>query len=186
MSNSYKIGDKVKFASEANYSFWKRDGIDFSKCYGIVTGTDRTHCVDVDIFHEDGSPYYPHEDNQPRHPWTFLLEEIYPAYNMAKEIIIWALPPGKSDPIHEVPISSRCRTPEDVEKVKTAAAADGWHGFRVVEFDPDEDPSVQFGRRAVAKNLSNEQVAKASAILSKKPTKEDDHGKDQLQARRQG
>lgn len=54
---------------------------------------------------------------------------------MKAEIHIWALPPGATDRLDEQVISTRCRTADDVEKVKAAASADGWHGFRVVNWD---------------------------------------------------
>lgn len=50
---------------------------------------------------------------------------------MKAEYILWALPKGSNDRMEEKPMTSMPLTMEQVEKVKQAAAKDGWHSFRV-------------------------------------------------------
>ena len=58
---------------------------------------------------------------------------------MPKRYILWALPKGQTDRLHEQPMTSLPLTQEQVERVKSAASKDGWHGFRTV-MDTDERP----------------------------------------------
>jgi hypothetical protein len=51
------------------------------------------------------------------------------------EYILWALPKGSSDRMDEKPMTSMPLTVAQVEKVKQAAAKDGWHSFRVQKDD---------------------------------------------------
>jgi hypothetical protein len=57
-----------------------------------------------------------------------------------KIIVIWGLPKGETERYMEAVLSSRCKTEDDVRKVKAAAAADGWHSFRVATMDDNEKP----------------------------------------------
>lgn len=52
-----------------------------------------------------------------------------------KEILIYALPKGETERYTEDLISSRCKTDKDIAAVKAAAAKDGWHSFRVAEYN---------------------------------------------------
>lgn len=45
-------------------------------------------------------------------------------------IILWALPAGETDRLHERPLTSFPLTPAQADKVEEAAGRDGWHGFR--------------------------------------------------------
>ncbi len=47
-----------------------------------------------------------------------------------KKFFLWALPAGQTDRLHERPLTSMSLTADQLEKVKTAASKDGWHGFR--------------------------------------------------------
>jgi len=58
----------------------------------------------------------------------------------AIELVVWALPKGSTDPIDAHVLSSTCRTAEDVERVKAAAGADGWHSFVVQTLDLETPP----------------------------------------------
>lgn len=57
----------------------------------------------------------------------------------AKEYILWALPKGETDRLHERPIAERLYTPAQIDEVKRKATAAGWHSFRVVEEMSFED-----------------------------------------------
>lgn len=46
--------------------------------------------------------------------------------------ILWALPAGETDRLHERPLTSMPLTLEESERVEAAASRDGWHGFRLV------------------------------------------------------
>ncbi len=52
-----------------------------------------------------------------------------------KELVIWALPAGATDRLHERPIAYHCRNREDVQRVIDASTADGWHGHRIQVLD---------------------------------------------------
>lgn len=65
------------------------------------------------------------------------------------ELIIWGLPEGETDRLQEQVLSSHCKTARDIEKVKRAASADGWHSFRIVRLDlsaPPDFVSVVLGK----------------------------------------
>lgn len=57
------------------------------------------------------------------------------AANPGDLYILWALPKGSSDRIDEKPLTSMPLTRSQAEKVKIAAARDGWHGFRLQKED---------------------------------------------------
>jgi hypothetical protein len=62
--------------------------------------------------------------------------------NMAEdqELVLWGLPKGKTDRLHEVVLSTQCKTKADIEKIKVRASQDGWHGFRVSHLDLSKRP----------------------------------------------
>ena len=51
------------------------------------------------------------------------------------ELVLWALPRGQTDALHEVILSTQCRTDSDVDRIKALATADGFHSFRVQVID---------------------------------------------------
>jgi len=59
---------------------------------------------------------------------------------MTTNLIVWGLPKGKTERLHEVLLAETCRTQEDVERVKAAATKDGWHSFRVSRYTEGERP----------------------------------------------
>ncbi len=56
------------------------------------------------------------------------------------EFLVYGLARGQTERYMEELLSSRCRNMADVEKVKAAAGADGWHSFRVATFTPGDIP----------------------------------------------
>lgn len=54
---------------------------------------------------------------------------------MQKEYVLWGLPKGKTDAIHEQILSTKAKTPAEMDAIKRRAAADGWHSFRVQILD---------------------------------------------------
>lgn len=52
-----------------------------------------------------------------------------------KEYILWALPKGETDRLHERPIVEGIKTPSQMDEAKRKAASQGWHGFRVQILD---------------------------------------------------
>ncbi len=54
---------------------------------------------------------------------------------MERIILVYGLPRGETERYTESLLSSRCKTAADVESVKAAAGADGWHSFRVTVSD---------------------------------------------------
>jgi len=51
--------------------------------------------------------------------------------------MLWAIPAGSNDRLDERPLTSMPLTPDQIVKVKAAAAKDGWHSFRTVAEDFD-------------------------------------------------
>ena len=58
-------------------------------------------------------------------------------------IAVWGLPKGGAERWQETLLAETCRNASDVEKVKRAAAADGWHSFRVTEIDLSVAPDFR-------------------------------------------
>jgi hypothetical protein len=52
-----------------------------------------------------------------------------------KEYVLWGLPKGETDAIHQQVLSTQAKTPAQMEDVKKRAAAAGWHSFRVQILD---------------------------------------------------
>lgn len=64
-------------------------------------------------------------------------------------IIVWGLQKGDTEAWKETLLAETCRTPADVAAVKAAASRDGWHSFRVAEWNgdaPDFKGSVRGAR----------------------------------------
>lgn len=60
--------------------------------------------------------------------------------NFSMEVLIYGLPKGETERHTEALLSINCKNMEHVEKVIAAATADGFHSFRVVNFDPSIPP----------------------------------------------
>ena len=52
-----------------------------------------------------------------------------------REILIYALPRNATERYQEDLISVKCKTDQDIERVKAAASAQGWHSFRIAYFN---------------------------------------------------
>ncbi len=53
----------------------------------------------------------------------------------SREWVLWALPKGETDPIHERILYTQARSEAEVKRVQALAARDGWHSFRVQVLD---------------------------------------------------
>ena len=51
------------------------------------------------------------------------------------EILIYGLEKGETRDYMETLLSTNCKTSQDIEKVKAAASAAGFHSFRVTTYD---------------------------------------------------
>lgn len=56
----------------------------------------------------------------------------------AADYTLWGKPKGSSDGLDEAILGTGLKSPSDVERVKAAAAKDGWHSFRVQKMDMDD------------------------------------------------
>jgi hypothetical protein len=65
-----------------------------------------------------------------------------------KEYVLWGLPKGETDRLHEKVLSTQAKTPAQMEDVKKRAAAAGWHSFRVQILDLSK-PYKGFARPGV-------------------------------------
>jgi hypothetical protein len=65
-----------------------------------------------------------------------------------KEYVLWGLPKGETDAIHQQVLSTQAKTPAQMEDVKKRAAAAGWHSFRVQILDLSK-PYKGFARPTV-------------------------------------
>ena len=73
---------------------------------------------------------------------------------MAMELVLWGLPKGETDRLYEVVLSTQCKTMVEVEKIKSLAKKDGWHGFRIQKLNLDIAPDfVKVVKRGI-KNMS--------------------------------
>ena len=52
-----------------------------------------------------------------------------------REILIYGLECGETRDYMENLLSTNCKSAEDIEKVKAAAAAQGWHSFRIAYYN---------------------------------------------------
>lgn len=60
--------------------------------------------------------------------------------------LVYGLAAGENEAWAEDLLATTCRTLADVDAVKTAAAKDGFHSFRVARFDQ----SARFGAKSIA------------------------------------
>jgi hypothetical protein len=72
----------------------------------------------------------------------------------AKEYILWALPKGETDRLHERPIAEGLYTPAQVDEVKRKATAAGWHSFRVAALMGFDDMTNAFKGKGIKKASS--------------------------------
>lgn len=77
--------------------------------------------------------------------------------NMAEthELILWGLPKGKTDRLHEVILSTQCKTQEELGKIKVRATKDGFHGFRVSHLDLSKKPDFTKGLNIKEEGMVN-------------------------------
>jgi len=52
-----------------------------------------------------------------------------------REILIYGLERGETRRYTESLLSTQCQSAEDIEKVKAAASAQGWHSFRIAYYN---------------------------------------------------
>jgi hypothetical protein len=76
-----------------------------------------------------------------------------------KEYVLWGLPKGETDAIHQQVLSTQAKTPAQMEDVKKRAAAAGWHSFRVQILDLSK-PYKGFSRPGVKAKMSESQSKK--------------------------
>lgn len=57
---------------------------------------------------------------------------------MRAQILVYGLADGETERYMETLLAESCRTSADVEKVKAAAAKDGFHSFRVTTWNGEE------------------------------------------------
>lgn len=57
-----------------------------------------------------------------------------------KEILVYGIPAGETERYTESLLATKCKDAADVAKVKEAAGRDGFHSFRVAEFDTEAKP----------------------------------------------
>jgi len=80
-----------------------------------------------------------------------------------KEYVLWGLPKGETDAIHQQVLSTQAKTPAQMEDVKKRAAAAGWHSFRVQILDLSK-PYKGFARPgAKAKMAASDIIVKKDA-----------------------
>lgn len=84
-----------------------------------------------------------------------------------KEYVLWGLPKGQTDRLHEKVLSTKAKTPAQMEEIKRRAAKDGWHSFRVQILDLSK-PYTRFSRpgqpeRFDASSLNRGNFAEASS-----------------------
>jgi len=71
-----------------------------------------------------------------------------------KEYVLWGLPKGETDAIHQQVLSTQAKTPAQMEDVKKRAAAAGWHSFRVQILDLSK-PYKGFARPGVKAEMAS-------------------------------
>jgi len=76
---------------------------------------------------------------------------------MAIELVLWGLPKGEADRLYEVVLSTQCKTMAEVEKIKSLAKKDGWHGFRIQKLNLDIAPDFIKGIKGMSKRNPSEQ-----------------------------
>ena len=78
--------------------------------------------------------------SRPGEPDTFAVEDRFyfgkgRKERFEKEYVLWGLPKGETDRLHEKVLYTQAKTPAQMEAAKRRAAADGWHSFRVQILD---------------------------------------------------
>lgn len=72
-------------------------------------------------------------------PWELAeaAERIDRSENLReeKEFILWGLPKGETDPLHQQILYTQGKSMSDVERVKGLASKEGWHSFKVQIID---------------------------------------------------
>lgn len=63
---------------------------------------------------------------------------------MGTVILVYGLPRGCNERWQECLLAESCKTNDDIERVKAAARADGFHSFRVASVDLGKCPSALF------------------------------------------
>ncbi len=58
-----------------------------------------------------------------------------------KQTLIYGLERGETRDYMETLLATNCKTPQDIDKVKAAASAQGFHSFRVAGFVPGTKPN---------------------------------------------
>jgi len=88
-----------------------------------------------------------------------------------KEYVLWGLPKGETDAIHQQVLSTQAKTPAQMEDVKKRAAAAGWHSFRVQILDLSK-PYKGFARPGAKAKFATEVGRKGnkSAMISRDAT----------------
>jgi hypothetical protein len=76
---------------------------------------------------------------------------------MSVELVLWGLPKGEADRLYEVVLSTQCKTVAEVEKIKSLAKKDGWHGFRIQKLNLDIVPDFIKGIKRMSKRNPSEQ-----------------------------
>lgn len=72
-----------------------------------------------------------------------------------KEYVLWGLPKGETDRLHEKVLSTKAKTPAQMDEIKRRAAKDGWHSFRVQILDLSK-PYTGFSRPGQPKRFGLE------------------------------
>lgn len=80
--------------------------------------------------------------------------EVAKHISAGKEIVMWGLPKGKTDALHEQVMTNKCKTKADIDKVIAAASKDGWHGFTLQILNLQETP--KFGANMLRKDKAAE------------------------------
>ena len=83
--------------------------------------------------------------------WTdskYISSRIGVKAKFEKEYVLWGLPKGETDRLHEKVLSTQAKTPSQMEDVKKRASAAGWHSFRVQILDLSK-PYKGFARPTV-------------------------------------
>lgn len=76
-----------------------------------------------------------------------------------KEYVLWGLPKGKTDRLHEKVLSTKAKTPAQMDEIKRRAAKDGWHSFRVQILDLSK-PYTGFSRPGQPERFAREVIAR--------------------------
>ena len=103
--------------------------------------------------------------------WTdskYISSRIGVKAKFEKEYVLWGLPKGETDRLHEKVLSTQAKTPSQMEDVKKRASAAGWHSFRVQILDLSK-PYKGFARPGVKAKFDTKVGSKGnkSAMIAK-------------------